>query len=271
MEIWIPKILAVGLSVVYAVAIFIIGKWLAGFLSDMTEKALGKTKTDIALVKFLKNLIYFALLSFVVIAALGQLGIQTASFVAVLGAAGFAVGMALQGSLSNFAAGVMILIFKPFYIGDFVTAGGVSGNVASIKIFNTILYTPDNVKIIIPNSQVIGSTVMNYVARGTRRIDLKVGVAYKEDLDHVRSVIQNVLSAEKRILGDPAPVIAVGELADSSINFFVRPWVKSDDYWDVQFALNENIKKAFDKNGIEIPFRQMDVFIRNPQELPSKA
>ena len=271
MEAWIEKILVHGLSLVSALAIFFTGKWLAKFTSKLIEKALSKTKIEAALVHFLKNLVYFALLAFVVIAALGRLGIQTASFVAVLGAAGFAVGMALQGSLSNFAAGVMILIFKPFYIGDYVTAGGVSGSVKSIQIFNTILVTPDNVKIILPNSQVIGSTVMNYVAEGTRRIDLTIGVSYKDDIDKVRRVIQEVLQTEKRVLKEPKAEIAVGALAESSVNFFVRPWVKAADYWDVSFALNENIKKAFDANEIEVPYRQVDVSIRNAEALKLKA
>ncbi len=270
MDGWIAKIVSYATSLFFAALIFFVGKWIAKLLSDASERALSHTKTDPALIHFFKNLVYFALLAFVVIAALGQIGIQTASFVAVLGAAGFAVGMALQGSLSNFAAGVMLLIFKPFYIGDYVTAAGVSGNVKSIKIFSTILLTPDNVKIIIPNSQVLSSTVMNYVATGTRRIDLTYGVAYKEDIDQVRKVIQEVIQADARILSEPATIIAIGNLGDSSVNFIVRPWVKSEDYWDVQFALNENIKKAFDKNGIEIPFRQMDVVIRNPESLPAK-
>lgn len=270
MNSWMDKIIAYGTSLFLAIVILFVGKWLARFLSDLTEKALSKTKTDPALVQFLKNLVYFALLAFVVIAALGQIGIQTASFVAVLGAAGFAVGMALQGSLSNFAAGVMILIFKPFYIGDLITAAGVSGNVKSIKIFNTILVTPDNVKIIVPNSQVIGSTVMNYVAMGKRRIDLVIGVSYKDDIDQVRKVLLDVLREEKRILNEPATDVVVGELAESSVNFFVRPWVKSADYADVRFALNENIKKAFDKHGIEIPYKQMDVFVRGSETVSLK-
>ncbi len=271
MHISVEELLAHVLNILYAGAIFFIGKWLARTLSNLTDKALSRTHIEVALVHFLRNLVYFALLAFVVIAALGRLGIQTASFVAVLGAAGFAVGMALQGSLSNFAAGVMILIFKPFKIGDAVTAAGSSGTVTSIQIFNTIMHTPDNVEIIIPNAQVISGTVMNYVATGTRRIDLKFGVSYKDNIDKVRNVIQAVIKADNRILPEPETVIAVGELGENSVNFIVRPWVKAGDYWDVQFMLNENIKKAFDKEGIEMPFRQLDVFIRNPQDLQAKV
>ncbi len=269
MHISIDELVIHGLSLIYAAAIFMIGKWLAKMLSNLTETALRRTHIDIALVHFLKNLVYFALLAFVVIAALGKIGIQTASFVAVLGAAGFAVGMALQGSLSNFAAGVMILIFRPFKIDDYITAAGQSGTITSIQIFNTIMHTPDNIEVIIPNSQVISGTVMNYVSTGKRRVDLKFGVGYSDDIDKVRAVIAGVLANESRVLAEPAAVIAVSELGESSVNFVVRPWVRPTDYWDVYFALTENIKKAFDANGISIPFNQMDVFIRNPEALKS--
>ncbi len=270
MHVSIEELIVHGLNIVYAAAIFFIGKWVAKVLSDLTEKALSRTHIEAALVHFLKTLVYFSLFAFVVIAALGKLGIQTASFVAVLGAAGFAVGMALQGSLSNFAAGVMILIFKPFKIGDYVTAAGSSGIIMSIQIFNTIMHAPDDIEIIIPNAQVISGTVMNYVATGKRRVDLKVGIGYSDNIDKARTVIAGVLANEPRILAEPAAVIAVSELGESSVNFVVRPWVRSADYWDVYFVITENIKKAFDAQGISIPYKQMDIFIRNPEALTAK-
>ena len=187
-----------------------------------------------------------------------------------MGALGLAVGLALQGSLANFAGGVLLLVFKPFKVGDLIESCGQTGHVQEIQIFNTIMHTYDNVKIIIPNSQVISGIVMNYVATGTRRVDLKVSVAYREDIDKVRVVIASVLADEKRVLAEPVAVIAVGELGESSINFFVRPWVRSADYWDVYFALTENFKKAFDAHGITMPFRQMDVFIKNSEILTAQ-
>jgi small conductance mechanosensitive channel len=210
-----------------------------------------------------QNLCYVVLLTFVVIAALANIGLQTASFVAVLGAAGLAVGLALQGSLSNFAAGVLMLIFKPIRVGDFVEAGGAKGSVKEVGIFTTILNSPDNVRIIVPNSQIMGSSISNYTVNGTRRVDMVIGVSYEDDLKKAKKVIEDVLAADGRILADPAPVVAVSALADSSVNFVVRPWVKVADYWPTYFDLTAQIKVALEKGGLTIPFPQRDVHVKN--------
>jgi small conductance mechanosensitive channel len=200
-------------------------------------------------------------MAFVIIAAVGKLGVQTASFVAVIGAAGLAVGLALQGSLANFAAGVLMVIFKPFKVGDFIEAGGSTGVVEEIGIFTTELKSPDNKKIIVPNAKVTGDNIINYTAKDKRRVDIVAGVSYSSDLDKVRKVLEEILSGDDRILQEPAPTISVLELANSSVNFAVRPWVKPADYWDVFFAIQEKIKKSFDAEGIAIPFPQHDVHI----------
>jgi small conductance mechanosensitive channel len=216
---------------------------------------------DETLVSFIVNLTYIVLMTFIIIAALGQLGVQTASFVAVLGAAGLAVGLALQGSLANFAAGVLMIIFKPFKVGDFIEAGGTSGVVEEIGIFTTELKSPDNKKVIIPNAKVTGDNIVNYTAKDKRRVDIIAGVSYEDDLDKVRKVLEEIITDDERILEDPSPTIGVLELADSSVNFVVRPWVKTADYWDVFFSTQEKIKKRFDAEGITIPFPQRDVHV----------
>jgi small conductance mechanosensitive channel len=210
-------------------------------------------------------MVYYALLIFVVIAALGQIGIQTASFVAIVGAAGLAIGLAMQGSLSNFAAGVLIIIFKPFKIGDFVEMAGTAGVVENIMIFTTEMKTGDNKKIIVPNSSVLGGVITNYSANDTRRVDLVMGIGYNDDIDKAKQVLEEIINADERILKDPAPLIAVSELADSSVNFAVRPWVKSADYWAVYFSLNETVKKRFDQEGISIPYPQQDIHLHKTE------
>jgi small conductance mechanosensitive channel len=220
-----------------------------------------RTDADTMLTGFVRNLTYMGLLTFVILAAVGQLGVQTTSFIAVLGAAGFAVGLALQGSLGNFASGVLIMIFRPFKSGDFVEAGGTMGIVEAIQIFTTTLRTGDNKTIIVPNGQITSGTITNYSAKDTRRVDLVIGVSYGDDLDKVRRVIEEVIAAEGRVLSEPEPTIGVLELADSSVNFAVRPWVKSSDYWPVYFGLMESFKKRFDQEGISIPFPQQDVYL----------
>lgn len=205
----------------------------------------------------------WALIIFVVIAALGQLGIQTASFVAIVGAAGLAIGLALQGSLANFAAGVLILIFRPFEVGDFVEVAGVSGAVQNIQIFTTELHTPDNKKVIVPNGGVISGNITNYSANNTRRVDLVFGIGYSEDIDVAKTLLQTVLAAEPKVLQDPAPTIGVVELADSSVNLVCRPWVNTADYWDVYFNVTEAVKKALDAGGISIPFPQRDLHLHH--------
>lgn len=250
-----------GVKLIVALLIFVIGRWVARKLSNTVQNLMTARQVDEALVKFTTNLTYTALLIFVVIAALGQVGIQTASFVAIVGAAGLAIGLAMQGSLSNFAAGVLIIIFRPFRIGDFIEAAGAAGVVESIMIFTTELKTGDNKKIIIPNSSILGGVITNYSANDTRRVDLVMGIGYDDDIDKAKRVLEEVMAADERILTEPAPAVAMIELADSSVNFNVRPWVKTADYWGVYCDLTEAIKKRFDQEGISIPFPQRDVHI----------
>ncbi len=250
-----------GLQVLAAIIVFIVGRWLARRISNLIERGLIRADTDPTLISFFRNIAYFGLLTLVLIAAVGQLGVQTTSFIAVLGAAGLAVGLALQGSLANFAAGVLMIIFRPFKAGDFVEAAGTAGVVEEIQLFTTKLRTPDNKTIIIPNAQVTGSTITNYSARDTRRLDLVFGVSYTDDLDKVKRVINEVLAEEKRLLDDPEPLIGLLNLGDSSVDFAVRPWVNSSDYWPVFFDLQEAMKKRFDQEGISIPFPQRDVHL----------
>jgi len=250
-----------GLRLFAALAILVIGRWLARWIASMSEKAMNRMETDPTLIGFVRKLVYVMLLTFVIMAAIAQIGIQTTSFIAILGAAGFAIGLALQGSLANFAAGVLLIIFRPFKVGDFVEAAGISGVVEALQIFTTTLRTGDNKTIIVPNGQIGSSVIINYSTKDTRRVDLTFGVGYGDDLDHVRTVIRQVLDADKRILAEPSYTIAVAELADSSVNFAVRPWVNSSDYWPVFFDLNEAIKKRFDKEQISIPYPQQDVYI----------
>ena len=255
-----------GLKVVAAIAILVIGRWAAKGLRSVLRRMMERSRVDQALVSFVCSVSYVAIMAFVVIAALGQLGVQTASFVAVIGAAGLAVGLALQGSLANFAAGVLMIIFKPFKVGDYVEGAGVAGTVEAIGIFTTELKSPDNKKIIVPNAKITGDNIVNYTAKEMRRLDLVAGVSYGDDLDTVKRVLQDIVEKDERILKDPAPTIGVLELADSSVNFAVRPWVKTADYWDVYFATQESIKKRFDAEGISIPFPQQDVHLHKMSE-----
>ncbi|MGE5297138.1 MAG: mechanosensitive ion channel family protein [Solirubrobacterales bacterium] len=269
---WLYQMLVqYGLKVVGAVLILLIGRYVARFLSRLMARALTKAKVDATLVPFIENLSYTVMLVFVVVAALGAVGVQTASFVAVLGAAGLAVGLALQGSLANFASGVLLLVFKPFRVGDFVEFGSVKGTVVAIQIFNTVLNSPDNIRIIVPNGAVTGGSILNYTINGTRRVDLKIGVSYDDDLKKARRVIESVLASESRILADPAPSVAVSEMADSSVNFVVRPWVKTADYWDVYCDLTEKLKVAMDEHGLTIPFPQQEILIKSETPLATAA
>lgn len=252
-----------GLKIVGAIIIFLVGRWIARLLSSLAGKAMTRAKMDETLVRFIKDLSYVGMLVFVILAALAKIGIQTASFIAVLGAAGLAVGLALQGSLANFASGVLMLIFKPIRVGDFVEAGGAKGTVKEVGIFTTVLSSPDNVRIIVPNSGVMGSNISNYTVNGTRRVDMVFGISYEDDLQKAQKVIEKVLAADERILADPAPLVAVSELADSSVNFVVRPWVNSGDYWPTYFDLTAKIKVALEKDGLTIPFPQRDVHMKN--------
>lgn len=250
-----------SVKIVAAVLIFFVGKWLAGKISSIIEKLLEKNNIDKTLTTFLGNIIYYALLVVIVIAAAGQLGINTTSFLTIVGAAGLAIGLALKDSLSNFASGVMLIMFRPFKIGDYVTAGGVSGSVTAVSLFNTTLHTPDNQKVIVPNSSITGNVITNVTANDTRRIDLVIGVSYDDDIKKTKTVLEDIIKADSRIFEDPACTIAVSELADSSVNFVVRPWVKTSEYWDVRFDLTEKIKMKFDEEGITIPYPQQDVHL----------
>lgn len=254
-----------GLKVIAAIAIFIIGRWVAMGVRKGVHRVMEKTATDPIIVGFVGSISYIALLAFVIIAAIGQLGIQTTSFIAILGAAGLAIGLALQGSLANFAAGFLMIMFRPFRVGDFIEGAGVAGVVESIQIFTTTMKTGDNKTIIIPNAKLSGDNIINYSAKPTRRVDMTVGVAYDADLSNVRDVLKDIISKESRIHADPEPLIAVAELADSSVNFVVRVWTDTGDYWAVMFAMNETIKNRFDAEGIGIPFPQRDLHIVSGQ------
>ena len=259
-----------GVQLILALAIFIVGKWVVKRIASIVQRILAKNNVDPAIEHFVSSLVSWTLLFFVVIASLGQLGIQTASFVAILGAAGLAVGLALQGSLANFAAGVLILIFRPFKVGDFIEVAGVSGVVQKIQIFTTELHSPDNKKIIVPNGGVISGNITNYSANETRRVDMVFGIGYSDDIDAAKAVLQSVVASEPRVLRVPAPTIAVVELADSSVSLVCRPWVNTADYWDVYFNITEAAKKALDAQGISIPFPQRDIHIHNA-DLPSPS
>ena len=250
-------------NLVVALIIFYVGRWVVGLIVRAIASVMQKSNMDKTLETFICNLVRMALVVFVVIAAVNQLGVQTTSMIAVLGAAGLAVGLALQGSLSNFASGVLIVLFRPYKAGDFIEGAGVAGSVEEVQILTTVLKTGDNKRVIVPNSQIMGSIITNYSSNDQRRIDLVVGVSYDDDLDKVRDEFIALVAAEDRILDDPACLIAVSELADSSVNFVVRPWVKTADYSAVKFSLTEAIKKRFDEVGISFPFPQQDVHLHN--------
>ncbi|UPQ87676.1 small-conductance mechanosensitive channel MscS [Vibrio sinaloensis] len=250
-----------GVNIISAVLILFIGNIIVKAVANSVSKVLEKKNMDKAVVEFVSGLVRYLLFVIVLIAALGRLGVQTASVVAVIGAAGLAIGLALQGSLSNFAAGVLIVAFRPFKSGDYVEVGGVAGSVEAIQIFQTVLKTPDNKMVVVPNSGVIGGSITNYSRHATRRVDMVIGVSYKADLKQVKQVIRETLEKDPRILKDPDMTIGVLALADSSVNFVVRPWVKTADYWGVYFDSMQGIKEALDAAGIEIPFPQMDVHL----------
>ena len=250
-----------GLKLLFALLVFFIGKRIARFITNLVIKLMKNNDVDAELIGFFDSLIYWLLFALVCVAALGQLGVQTASFIALIGAAGLAIGLALQGALSNFAAGVLIIILRPLRVNDFVEVAGEAGSIQNIKIFTTELRTGDNKCVIIPNSRVLDSNIVNYSSTGRRRVDLVFGIGYNDNLDHARKVFQDIIQSDERILKDPEPVIAVSELAESSVNFVVRPWVKTEDYWAVNFDITEQVKKRFDEEKISIPFPQQDVNI----------
>lgn len=248
-----------AINVAMALLVFIIGRIVAKVVTNFVRKLMEKSDTDEILVNFIGTIVYTALLLVVIIASLNQLGVDTTSLLALIGAAGLAVGLALQGSLQNFAAGVMLIMFRPFKIGDFVEAGGATGVVEQITIFTTIMTSVDNKEIIVPNGQIFGQTITNYSAKDTRRVDMVFGIGYDDDIRKAKAILSQILENDERVLSDPAPLVAMGELADCSVNFNVRPWVKSADYWAVMADVTEMVKLAFDQNGISIPYPQMDV------------
>lgn len=256
---WVDAVIPFAINLGVAIAIYIIGFWIVNRIVSLCGKALSLRNIDEALKSFLLAIIGTVLKFVVLLAAIDYLGVNTTSLLAVLGAAGLAVGLALKDSLSNFASGVMLILFKPFTIGHFVEAAGIAGVVEKITVFNTIFRTGDNKEIIVPNSQIYGGTIVNVSAKPTRRVDMVFGIGYDDDMKKAREIMLEVINADERVLKDPAVVIAVNELADSSVNFVVRPWVNSADYWAVKWDLTENIKAAFDANGISIPYPQQDV------------
>ena len=258
-------IIAYGPNVIIALIILVIGRWLTKWITALIRKALIKSEMDETLIRFLDKLIYYTLLVAVIIAAADQVGIETTSFLAILGAAGLAVGLALKDSLSNFASGVMLILFQPFKVGDAVTAAGVSGSVERIDIFNSVINTWDNQKVVIPNSKITTDIITNINANPTRRIDLTIGISYNDDVNEAKAILEQLVKADSRILADPAPQVAMAEFGESSINLVVRPWVKTAEYWAVRFDLLDNIKKSFDQRNITIPYPQRDVHMYQHQ------
>lgn len=244
-----------------AIVIYVIGRIVVGFILSLFRRLMAKSKYDAMLVDFLEAIISAILMLFVIVASLNQLGVDTTSLVAILGAAGLAIGLSLQDSLKNFAAGVMLLVFKPFKSGDFVEAGGTAGTINKISIFTTTMTTPDNKEIIVPNGGIYSNNITNYSAKETRRVDMVVGIGYDADLRKAKEILNEMVRADERILSEPAPTVAVSELADSSVNFVVRPWCKASDFWGVKFDFTEQVKLRFDQEGISIPFPQMDVHL----------
>lgn len=256
----VEMVMAYAPQLLLAILTLIIGMWIINRVLNAADKALSK-KFDPTLTRFVQNLVGIGLKLILLISVAGMVGIETTSFIAVLGAAGLAIGLALQGNLANFASGVLILVFKPFKAGDFIEGGGKMGTVREIQIFTTVLMTPDNKKVIVPNSSITGDAITNFSAETTRRVDFVFGIGYGDDIDKARQTLKSLISEDKRIHKDPAEVIVISELGDSSVNFTVRVWVNAADYWGVYFDMHENVKKRFDSEGISIPFPQRDVHI----------
>jgi len=255
-----------GTNLIVALIILVVGHWLAKRISHLLQKAMQHKGMDLLLINFIRGVAYYAIMAAVFIAVAAQVGIDTTSFLAILGSVGLAVGLAMKDNLSNFSSGVMLVLFRPFTFGDFVDVAGVSGSVVAINLFHTELKSPDNQRIIIPNSLIMGQVITNVTGNATRRIDMVFGIGYGDDIAKARDVIIAALESEAKVLKDPAYTVAVSELADSSVNFVVRPWVATADYWDVRFRLTESIKLALEANGISIPFPQRDVHIIQPAQ-----
>lgn len=267
-EEWIPLAIDYGTAILFALLIFYIGRFVVGRIIKLVNRVMLGRGMDETLVNFICSILRWVGLLFVTIAALSKLGVDTTSLVALLGAAGLAIGLSLQSSLGNFAAGVMLIIFKPFKKGDFVEAGDATGVVESISIFTTVMTTPDNKEVIVPNGSIIGGNIINFSARPTRRVDMVFGIAYDDDLRQAKRILEEIVAADSRVLAEPAPVITLGELADSSVNFLVRPWVKAEDYWAVLWDTTEAVKLRFDDAGVSIPFPQMDVHFPSQEHAP---
>jgi len=257
----IPFLTQWGLKVIGAVAVLLIGRMVAGMVRSGVRRAMVKAQVDVTLIPFVASLVYYLVMAVVIIAVLSLFGIETTSLIAVLGAAGLAVGLALQGTLSNFAAGVMLLVFRPFKVGDFVEIGGIAGSVVTVKIFSTIMKTPDNIMITVPNAQVWGDTIKNYNGFDTRRIDLVMGISYDDDIQVAMDTISKIVNADERVLADPAPQIAVSNLGDSSVDLVVRPWCSGADYWPLRFDLTRQLKEGLEAAGCSIPYPQQDVYM----------
>lgn len=255
-----------GLKVIAALLIFLIGKWISKRIQTITIKLMQKKKVDETLISFIESIVYIMLMMLVVLSSLSALGVETTSFAAILAAAGLAIGLALQGTLGNVGSGVLLISFRPFKVGDFVTVGGETGTVAGISIFATTLHTLDNKVIIVPNAAVSGGNITNFSTKEIRRIDLKFGIGYGDDLKLAKKVLEDIMNADDRVLSDPAPFVGVLELGDSSVNFVFRPWVRSEDYWDVYFDMNEKVKLTFDEKGISIPYPQMDIHLNKIED-----
>lgn len=250
-----------GIDLLMALLILLVGTWIARRVGNMTQGTLEKRAVDILIARFVGNVLFYALLATVTIAALGQLGINTTSFVAIVGTLGLAIGLAVKDNLSNYASGVVLILTRPFTVGDYISVAGVSGTVQNVTLGNTILSTPDNQMILVPNNKITADVITNATANAIRRIDLVIGIGYGDDIAKAKDLLRGLLDAEPRILADPVYTVAVAELGDSSVNLVVRPWVKTGDYWDVRFQLTERIKLALDENGISIPFPQRDVHL----------
>lgn len=262
---WTPWLIDNMVNLVVGLVVFFVGKFIASKVSQWCEKRLLKASVDQAVAGFASSILYALMFAGVALMALGQIGVQTTSFIAILGAAGLAVGLALQGSLSNFASGVLIILLRPFRSGDFIDAGGQMGTVNRIELFHTYLKTPDNRVIIVPNSAVMDGSIVNFSRESTRRLDLVIGISYDADIRLAKQIMQEIVDADERILKEPSCLIAVSELADSSVNFFLRPWVASGDYWAVRADLLEKIKYTFDERGVGIPYPQMDVHVHKQE------
>ena len=254
---------SIGTRILFAVLIIVIGRWVVKLLLKIINTALEKTTIEETVRIFVGNLLRTLFMIVVFIAAINQLGIETTSIIAMLGAAGLAIGLALQGSLANFAAGILIVTFRPYKVGDYIQAGSASGTVLDIQIFSTVLKTPDNKVIVIPNGTIMDGSITNYSEQPTRRVDIVASCGYEDDIDKVKQLLTDIINQDDRVLDEPEPLVALSELADNSINFVVRPWVNSSDYFPVYYSLLEQIKKRFDKEGISIPYPQRDIHIYN--------